>query len=121
MSRRRGILENILAEHANDNEGLNEESYYYILPAIATYKVSQKFSSDALSIFREMWLNGAELGAAHLQKKALEEGFLENWIPGVTPKREETGAFLFDIDHVTDVETEYHGSALPLCAILPGI
>ncbi len=101
-------LECFVSEHTGDNEELKEESYHYILPAIAVYKALQTHTEAALVLFREMWLNGAKLGAEYLRQKAQNESFLRNWIPSVTPKKTETGAFLFRIDHVTDHETEYH-------------
>lgn len=104
----RDQFECLLSEHEDDNDGLKEESHHYILPAIAVYRALQKYTSNALLLFREMWLNGAKLGAAFLQKKALDDSFLKEWIPSVTPKKTETGAFLFRIDHATDTETEYH-------------
>lgn len=104
----RDQFEKLLAEHEDDNEGLKEESHHYILPAIAVYQTLQRYTPDALLLFREMWLNGAKLGASFLQKKAQDDAFLKGWIPSVTPKKTETGAFLFRIDHASDTETEYH-------------
>ncbi len=104
----RNRLVRLLKEHMDDNEGLKEESHHYILPAIAVYQTLQAYSPNALSLFREMWLNGARLGADHLRKLAQDDRFLQNWIPSVTPKKTETGAFGFHIDHATGNETEYH-------------
>ena len=104
----RDRLSSLLSEHADDSEGLKEESHHYILPAIAVYRTLQEITPNALLLFREMWLEGAKMGAAYLQKKAEDDAFLQDWIPSVTPKRTETGAFLFRIDHVNDHETEYH-------------
>ncbi len=104
----RNQLERLLKEHMDDNEGLKEESHHYILPAIAVYQTLQTHSPNALRLFREMWLNGARLGAEHLRKLAQDDRFLQNWIPSVTPKKTETGAFGFRIDHVSENETEYH-------------
>ena len=108
MTRMRDRFEHFALEHAGDNEELKEESYHYILPAIAVYKTLLTYTENAPELFREMWLNGAKLGAEYLRQKARDEAFLQNWIPSVTPKKTETGAFLFRIDHVTDHETEYH-------------
>ncbi len=104
----RNRLVHLLKEHMDDNEGLKEESHHYILPAIAVYQTLQAHSPNALLLFREMWLNGARLGAEHLRKLAKDDDFLQSWIPSVTPKKTETGAFKFRIDHVTECETEYH-------------
>lgn len=104
----RNRLVHLLKEHMDDNEGLKEESHHYILPAIAVYQTLQAHSPNALLLFREMWLNGARLGAEHLRKLAQDDHFLQSWIPSVTPKKTETGAFKFRIDHVTESETEYH-------------
>ena len=104
----RDKLSSLLTEHSNDNEGLKEESHHFILPAIAVYRTLQEITPNALPLFREMWLEGAKMGAAYLQKKAEDNAFLQEWIPSVIPKRTETGAFLFRIDHVNDHETEYH-------------
>ena len=101
-------LESMLAAHMDDNDGLKEESHHYILPAIAVYQTLRAYSQNALRLFREMWLTGSRLGAEHLRRLARDDRFLQNWIPSVTPKKTDTGAFLFRIDHVTDKETEYH-------------
>ena len=98
----------LLKEHMDDNEGLKEESHHYILPVIAVYQTLQAYSPNALSLFREMWLNGARLGAKRLRELAQDDQFLQSWIPLVTPKKTETGAFGFRIDHITVNETEYH-------------
>ena len=101
-------LERLLREHKDDNEGLKEESYHYILPAIAVYQTLQVYTPNALSLFREMWMHGARIGAEHLRELAKDDRFLQGWIPSVTPKKTETGAFGFRIDHVSENETEYH-------------
>ena len=103
----------LLEEHTNDSEGLKEESYYYILPAVAVYGTLQNFTGKAAELFREMWLDGARKGAEYLRKKAEDEAFLKNWIIFVTPKKTETGAFRFEIDHCTLNETEYHVMRCP--------
>ena len=103
----------LLDEHANDNKALKEESFYYILPAIAMYRTLKRFTSAPVSHFRAMWLQGAFAGAAYLQKRAQEDGFLEKWCQSITPKEENAGAFVFDIKHVSDIETEYHVLSCP--------
>ena len=52
----RDRLSSLLAEHADDNEGLKEESHHYILPAIAVYRTLQETTPNALLLFREMWM-----------------------------------------------------------------
>ena len=101
-------LSPLIEAHRNDNEVLRDEAYHYILPAIAVYETWRQYHADPLSIFREMWLHGAEKGAELLKNKAKDKRFLAEWIPNVTPKNCDTGAFLFDIRTVTETETEYH-------------
>ena len=67
-----------------------------------------------------MWLNGAKLGASFLQEKAQDDDFLKGWIPSVTPKKTETDAFLFRIDHTSDTETEYHVLRCPYVQFCQG-
>ena len=116
----RDQFEKLLAEHEGDNEGLKEESHHYILPAIAVYQTLQRYTPNALLLFREMWLNGAKLGASFLQEKAQDDDFLKGWIPSVTPKKTETDAFLFRIDHTSDTETEYHVLRCPYVQFCQG-
>lgn len=98
----------LLDEHRTDNEVLREECYSYILPAISVYRVMKKRIAEPLKAFRHMWMAGAEAGAAFLQQKAKDRSFLEGWINQVTPRSCDAGAFLFEIDHRNDCETEYH-------------
>lgn len=98
----------LLDEHTNDNKALKEESFFYILPAIAMYRTMKKYTPDPLPYFRAMWLQGAFAGAAYLRERAQENSFLEKWCRSITPKEENAGAFVFDIKHVSDNATEYH-------------
>jgi len=98
----------LLDKHIHDNDALKEESFDYILPAIAMYRTMTEFFEDALDVFRDMWFRGAETGAAYLQKKASDEEFLRNWCRNITPKDPDRGAFLFDVRETSDFSTEYH-------------
>ena len=106
-------LHRLVMEHANDNETLKEESFYYILPAIAMYQALKRCHHDPLAAFREMWLHGAEKGAAFLKEKAKDKSFLHTWIQNVTPKDCDAGAFVFEIIQATEKETEYHVKKCP--------
>ncbi len=108
MTAFRQRLFEMLDEHSDDNEVLKEESYFYILPAIAMYKTMKDYYDDPLSLFRNMWLNGAHAGAEYLRDKAKDESFIKEWISNVTPKNCDAGAFLFKIEHFCETETEYH-------------
>ncbi len=104
----RDELTPLLQAHENDNPVLKEECFSYILPAVAMYRTMQKYCASPLELFREMWLDGAEKGARYLREKAKDDAFLASWIQNVTPKNCNAGAFMFEIDHVTESETEYH-------------
>ena len=110
-------LDEFLNEHRNDNPVLRDEEENYILPAIAAYQTLKQFSPNAYRIFREMWLEGAEKGAAYLQGKAKDEAFLSAWCKSVTPKNEDAGAFLFRIEKSEPCETEYHVLRCPYVAL----
>ena len=101
-------LSPLIEAHCHDNEVLRDEAYHYILPAIAVYETWRQYHADPLSVFREMWLHGAEKGAEFLRSKAKDRRFLAEWIPNVTPKNCDAGAFLFEIRTATATETEYH-------------
>lgn len=103
----------LLSKHEADNDALKEESHHYILPAIAVYQTLKCYHSSPLAAFREMWLRGAEKGAAFLQKQSESDDFLQSWIRNVTPKNCNAGAFVFEIIHMTDQETEYHVKRCP--------
>ena len=103
----------LLDAHEKDNAVLKEECRSYILPALSVYRTMRRYLPDPLASFRGMWLSGARAGAEFLRKKAEDPRFLESWIGQVTPKHMDAGAFLFEIDHVSERETEYHVMRCP--------
>lgn len=111
-------LSTLLELHKNDDADLREESYHYILPAIAIYKTLREKTGSpaALRLFRSIFLQAGYMGAEQLREKAKEPGFYEALVHRFAKNnRGEQGSFLFRPVEDSLCRVEYHVLRCPYC------